>query len=201
MLDIKSIYVYTLYKDYFIYGVIMKILSKPATMLLGILSEEPMNPYGIIKRLDLMNTKFWFYIGNSTVYVTLKNLEKSKYIAGTKAKSGNMPDKTIYTVTPSGLEKLKDTVRQICRRLDYDTTLFSIAATFINIFEVNERDAMLTERLRYLQQYHEGIGKEIPKLNERHIPPYAIANTKRMREIVKAEIVGVQEIIKSFEAV
>ncbi len=179
----------------------MKILSKPATMLLGIISNESINPYGIIKKLDLMNTKFWFYIGNSTVYITLKNLEKSNYILGTKEKSGNMPDKTVYTITPLGLEKLKDTIRQICCRFDYDTTLFSIAATFINIFETDEIETMLAERLKYLQHYFEGINKEIIKFNERNIPPYAIANTKRMKEIVKAEIIGVEEILKSVETI
>lgn len=175
----------------------MKILSKPATMLLGIISGAPINAYGIVKKLDLMNTKFWFYIGNSTVYITLKNLEKNKYIVGTKEKSGNMPDKTVYAITPSGLEKLKDTIRQVCCRFDYDTTLFSIAVTFINIFEAGEREVILTERLNYLQRYFEGINKKISKLIESDIPLYAIANTKRMQEIVKAEIIGVEEILTS----
>lgn len=175
----------------------MKLLSKPAVMLLGIISNKPINAYEIIKRLDLMNTRYWFYIGNSTVYITLKNLEKSNYIIGTKEKSGNMPDKTVYTITPLGLKKLKETIRQICCRFDYDTTLFSIAVTFINIFETGEREAMLTERLTYLRNYYEGISKEITNLNERNIPKYAVANTKRMREIVKAEIIGVEEILNN----
>lgn len=179
----------------------MKILSKPATMLLGIISNEPINPYGIIKKLEFMHTKFWFYIGNSTVYITLKNLERSSYIVGTKEKSGNMPDKTVYTITSLGLEKLKDTIRQICSRLDYDTTLFSIAVTFINIIETSEREAMLTERLNYLQDYYDGISKEIVKLSERNIPLYAIANTKRMKEIVKAEIIGANDILSSIEKI
>ena len=176
----------------------MKLLSKPAIMLLGIISNNPINPYEIIKKLNLMNTKFWFCIGNSTVYITLKNLEKNSYIVGAKEKSGNMPEKTIYTITPLGLAKLKDTIRQICSRLDFDTTLFSIAVTFINVFETDEREAILAERLKYLQHYYEGISKEIIKLNEKNIPRYAIANTKRMQEIVKAEIIGVKEILISF---
>lgn len=177
----------------------MKVLSKPATMLLGIIAKEPINPYGIIKKLDLMNTKFWFYIGNSTVYITLKNLEKSNYIIGVREKSGNMPDKTVYSITDLGLQKLKDTIRQICTRLDYDTTLFSIAVNFINIFEKTERKTILLERLNYLQHYYEGIEKEIVNLYEKNIPLYAISNTKRMMEIVKAEISGLKEILNNVE--
>lgn len=177
----------------------MKILSKPATMLLGIIANEPINPYGIIKKLELMNTKFWFYIGNSTVYITLKKLENSNYIVGAREKSGNMPDKTVYTITDMGLQILKETIRQICTRLDYDTTLFSIAVTFINIFEINERKTILLERLKYLQRYYEGIEKQIDDLYEKNIPLYAIANTKRMMEIVKAEIIGLKEILNNVE--
>lgn len=177
------------------------MLSKPAIMLLGIISNEPINAYGIIKKLDLMNTKYWFYIGNSTVYITLKNLDKHNFIVGVKEKSGNMPDKTVYTITQLGLNKLKDAVKQIFGRLDYDTTLFSIAVTFITIFEATEREALLTERLNYLQNYYDGIGKEIDKLNEKNIPQYAIANTKRMKEIVRAEIIGVKEILTGIATV
>lgn len=36
------------------------MLSKPATMLLGLIYEKPLNAYEIIKRLNYMNVKWWF---------------------------------------------------------------------------------------------------------------------------------------------
>lgn len=53
------------------------MLSKPATMLLGLISHQPLNAYEIVKTLDYMNIKYWFNIGTSTVYATIKTLEKS----------------------------------------------------------------------------------------------------------------------------
>lgn len=53
-----------------------RMLSKPATMLLGLIYEKPLNAYEIIKRLNYMNVKWWFNIADSTVYSTLKTLEK-----------------------------------------------------------------------------------------------------------------------------
>ena len=44
------------------------MLSKPATMLLGLISHQPLNAYEIVKTLDYMNIKYWFNIGTSTVY-------------------------------------------------------------------------------------------------------------------------------------
>lgn len=49
------------------------MLSKSATMLLGLITHQPLNAYEIVKTLDYMNIKYWFNIGTSTVYATIKN--------------------------------------------------------------------------------------------------------------------------------
>ena len=43
------------------------MLSKSATMLLGLITHQPLNAYEIVKTLDYMNIKYWFNIGTSTV--------------------------------------------------------------------------------------------------------------------------------------
>ena len=57
-------------------------------MLLGLIYEKPLNAYEIIKHLNYMNVKWWFNIADSTVYSTLKTLEKKEYIIGTAEKVG-----------------------------------------------------------------------------------------------------------------
>lgn len=52
------------------------MLSKTATMLLGLINQKPVNAYEIIKELNYMNVKWWFNIADSTVYATIKTLEK-----------------------------------------------------------------------------------------------------------------------------
>ena len=60
------------------------MLSKPATMLLGLIYEKPLNAYEITKLLGYMNVRWWFNIADSTVYTTIKNLEKKGFIEGEK---------------------------------------------------------------------------------------------------------------------
>ncbi len=75
------------------------MLSKSATMLLGLITHQPLNAYEIVKTLDYMNIKYWFNIGTSTVYATIKTqLEKKQYLVGEIQKDGNMPDKTVYSI-------------------------------------------------------------------------------------------------------
>ena len=88
------------------------MLSKSATMLLGLINQRPLNPYEIIKQLQIMNVHRWYNIANSTVYATLKVLEKKEYIYGSVEKDGNMPDKTIYSLTDKGKQEFVATLQQ-----------------------------------------------------------------------------------------
>ena len=104
------------------------MLSKPATMLLGLIYEKPLNAYEIIKLLNYMNVKWWFNIADSTVYSTLKTLEKKEYILGTTEKVGNMPDRTVYSLSDKGKDEFIATLKASILQFNYDTNIFSIAA-------------------------------------------------------------------------
>lgn len=52
------------------------MLSKSATMIMGLINSSPLNAYEIIKQLQWMNIKYWYNIADSTVYATIKTLEK-----------------------------------------------------------------------------------------------------------------------------
>ena len=68
-------------------------------MLLGLIHERPLNAYEITKWLGHMNVRWWFNIADSTVYATIKTLEKKGLICGNTEKIGNMPDRTVYTLS------------------------------------------------------------------------------------------------------
>ena len=89
------------------------MLSKPAMLLLGIIYKKPLNAYEITKLLNYLNIKWWFNIADSTVYMTLKNLEKKGLIKGVIEKVGNMPDRTIYSLTEEGKEELKKSILEV----------------------------------------------------------------------------------------
>ena len=107
------------------------MLSKSATMLLGLIDKKPVNAYEIIKILEYMNVKWWYNIADSTVYATLRNLEKKGYIIGVSEKNGNMPFRTVYSISDKGKEELRDTLINSILSFDYDTNTFSIAAFFL----------------------------------------------------------------------
>lgn len=173
------------------------MLSKPATMLLGLIYEKPRNAYEIIKRLNDMNVKWWFHIADSTVYATLKALEKKEYILGAAEKVGNMPERTVYRLSEKGKRELADTLRASILQFHYDTNIFSIAAFFLNVFPFSEQRTLLQERLNTLQKYRVGIENQVNPLWEIEVPALHAANVKRMMDLVDAEITGTNRLLES----
>ena len=173
------------------------MLSKPATMLLGLIYEKPLNAYEINKLLNYMNVKWWFNIADSTVYSTLKALEKKEYITGTTEKVGNMPDRTVYSLSDKGKAMFQDTLKKSITQFNYDTNIFSIAAFYLNTFTPTEQRELLQERLSVLQKYRKGIEKQVNPLWESEVSSIHSANVKRMIDLVDAEIAGTNRILKS----
>lgn len=171
------------------------MLSKSATMIMGLINSSPLNAYEIIKQLQWMNIKHWYNIADSTVYATIKALEKKGYLSGTIEKEGNMPDKTIYKLTVQGRTELENTLRNSIVTFDYDTNVFSIAAFFIDFFDADEQMTLLERRLENLNKYLQGIEQQVTNSWIKQVSPFHVANVNRMIDIINAEISGTQRIL------
>lgn len=175
------------------------MLSKSATMIMGLINISPLNAYEIVKQLQWMNIKYWYNIADSTVYATIKSIEKKGYISGTVEKEGNMPDKTIYTLTDKGRSELRKTLSHSIVTYDFDTNIFSIAAFFIDLFEPDEQKQLLEKRLENLHKYLQGIERQVTESWKKQVSSFHVANVNRMMDIVNAEISGTKRIIDSLD--
>lgn len=173
------------------------MLSKSATLLLGLIREQPINAYEIIRKLHFMNAAWWLKIGDSTVYSTLRLLEKKGLIAGSTEKTGNMPDRTVYRLTEQGEAAFLDTLRGVLTRFDFDASFFSVAAFFIDAFETREKKKLLEKRLRYLEKYRDGIGAQLSAMADSGVPSAHAANVGRMMDLVDAEIAGTLKLLET----
>lgn len=175
------------------------MLAKPATLLLGIIYEKPLNAYEITKLLAYMNIKWWFNVSDSTVYATLKNMEKRGFIEGTIEKTGNMPDKKVYSLTETGENELKETIKKSILNFSYDTNIFTIAAFVMDILETKEKKRLLENRLDILQSYLAGISRQDNEAWKQEVSDFHVANLERMIEIVQAEISGTKKLLSVIE--
>lgn len=110
-----------------------------------------------------------------------------------------MPDRVIYSLTEKGKAEFIETLKHCILQFDYDTNIFSIAAFFLDVFPIEERQILLQKRLKILQAYKDGIESEIAKLEKTETPAIHIANTKRMVELVKSEISGAAYLLETIK--
>ena len=172
------------------------MLSKSATMMLGLINRQPLNAYEIIKVLECMNVKWWYDIANSTIYATLRTLDNKGLIVGVSEKNGNMPYRTVYSISDKGKMELKNTLTKSILSFDFDTNLFSIAAFFLDFFELDEQISLLKQRNIILTKYITGIENWILHQKDSTVPFSHIVIVERMADWAKTELSGTNKLIE-----
>ncbi|MDS0527088.1 PadR family transcriptional regulator [Clostridium sp. SHJSY1] len=170
------------------------MISKASVLILGILEQRALNPYELIKVLRIFHVNDWFNIADSTVYATIKKLCKGGYLEGELSKNGNMPEKTVYSVTEKGRKQLGEQLVNALSTFSYDVLEFSVAALFFDFFEKKEILKLLEERLIFLEKYECGIDSQINYLKNENIPILFLADIKRNKKIITCE----KEVTKDY---
>ena len=129
----------------------------------------------------------------------MKNLEKRGLIKGTTERIGNMPDRTIYSLTEKGRDELKESIKESILQFSYDTNIFTIAAFSMDILETEKKKDLLEKRLNILQSYLTGINEQNNETWKREVPDFHVANLERMIDIVQAEISGTKRLLSVIE--
>ncbi len=71
-------------------------------IILGSLCQSSKSAYDLQKQIEARNLSRWIKIGSFTVYKKVLQYEAKGYVASETMKSGNMPEKTVYTITAKG---------------------------------------------------------------------------------------------------
>lgn len=172
------------------------MLTKPAVFLLGIIDEKPVNAYEIIKKLKQMNIRNWISFPDSTVYITLRNLEKKDYIEGCIEKIGKMPDRTVYNLTEDGKVVFLEALREMLLNFDSDTNAFSIAALYMHVFSSGERMKLLVKRLSMLAKLQDEMQKQLEEAERNNLSNVYIVDVERRIGIVNSEIGATEKLLE-----
>lgn len=105
-------------------------------IILGSLYQSPKSAYDLQKQIEARNLSRWVKIGSFTVYKKVVQYEAKGYVVSETVKNGNMPEKTLYTITSEGKEVFKELM-----------TKFSLAETrvFLDFNAVIVNMALLDE--------------------------------------------------------
>ncbi|MBN1386391.1 PadR family transcriptional regulator [Candidatus Woesearchaeota archaeon] len=140
-------------------------------ILLGILNRQAMSGYDIKKTLKAHG--HMIDLSFSTLYSSMKKLEKEGLITRFKEVESNRPTKLIYSINPKGKEELESAIIRTFSRPGMPEEEFNAALYFSEIISPKELKNALEHRHGELKKMKETIdrcchkGKGIGLLHER----------------------------------
>lgn len=175
------------------------MLSYISALVLGIIEQKPVNPYEITKLLEKIEIRKWMPVAVSSIYTTVKELNKKGYCEGMTEKDGNMPEKTVYSITGEGKRKLHESLREYLGSTDLDRKKFQISALLLCHLDredaikiLHKKLAILDEIAACLSQGAQAKQGKVPYIGLcmiTHELAFVCAETKATRELLE----GIQQ--------
>ncbi len=175
------------------------MLSKLALLLLGFIAERPLNPYEIKKLFAHLYIDRWFPIGSSSIYAAMKSLVKRNYIVGEKVKSGNMPEKTIYSITSKGKDALHHTLQSYLQEPEQNFSEFNVAIVFLCHLPKQTAMQALRAHHDYLNKDIDGKERHYKAKQAEHAPYLALISLKHIIYKREAERKIIEDLLKQME--
>lgn len=166
-------------------------------VVLGMLKQEALSAYDIQKRVEYRNISKWVRISTPSIYKKVLQLENKGYIRGDVMREGNMPEKTVYTLTEAGEKEFNRLMLEISENpvrifLDFN-------AVIVNLMSLTPEEQKvclgnIEENIRTLKAYIEEnirVKENIPE-----IPKMGMAVLQQQFALVQA----IEEWIISLQA-
>lgn len=176
------------------------MLSRIKAFILGVISEQPMSAYEITKYVKELNLRRWFSISDSTIYNATRTLQQQGYIEGEAAKEGNMPEKTIYSITDSGKQAFKKTLEAVLVKPDSDYITLNLMLLFFYQLSKEELIVLFQKRLQALTKHQEAVLKLNQGMEDAGFPRIVLIAHSRCMRITEMDIRIVQEFIDALHS-
>ncbi len=176
------------------------MLSKVGTLILGIIKERPVNPYELTKLLEIIKIKEWFPVAASSVYATIKTLHMNGYITGEAMREGNMPEKTIYSITEEGRRVFEQSIKALLSAGGLDSVAFNIGTIMMCHLEKKDVLELLESRIMKIHKERDAVKAQHENfVSTGEIPDYALISLKHNTYLYDAELKTTLELIDELQ--
>lgn len=87
-------------------------MSSIDLILLGLAHAEPISAYEMQKQVEYRNLGKWVRISTPSIYKKALALEAQGYLSKRVEREGRMPEKAVYSITPKGLMRFRELMRE-----------------------------------------------------------------------------------------
>lgn len=111
--------------------------------ILGLIARQDNHAYQLEKIIEKENLREGMDIGFSTIYSTLKKLEKEGYLESYIENQESLPSRKIYSITYAGKEYLRNLLKQSIAQPKFNYLTFDVALFFSDLLPKHERKKAL----------------------------------------------------------
>lgn len=163
-------------------------------IVLGMIKQQPQSAYELQKNVEYRNISRWVKISTPSIYKKVIQLEEKGYLEAELVREGNMPEKSVYRITPEGevffMTLMEKTAREtVSIFLDFNAVIMNL-------------DFMPEEkRKELLEGIHDGISDlketiEVKGSERQHIPLTGrtiLQQQLEMTEAMERWLIGFEE--------
>jgi len=185
-----------------------------ALAVLALLFERPMHPYEMAATLKERHKEESIKLRYGSLYAVIETLAKrGDVVAKETSRSGNRPERTVYELTPAGLDELRDWMRDLLRHPAKEFTQFEAGLSLLPVLPPEETVTLLRDRALHLsgtvwkmegqlaelaqQELGHMTGQDLPaQVAAAKFPPLFVVETEFRLAMVRAELAFVTELVR-----
>lgn len=131
-------------------------------ILLGMIQEEASSAYDLQKKIKQRNISCWVQVSKTSIYKRVQILESDGCVKSTTTSQGNMPLKTVYSITDEGKKTLLAGMRKTSKEalrffIDFNAVLINLAH-----FNEDVQKEMLINIQNSITDFYDGVHNNTP---------------------------------------
>ncbi len=164
--------------------------------ILGFLKRTPGSAYEMAQKVEASKIKKILKIGSPTIYQNIKKLARKDYLSSKTVKEGEMPEKTIYTLTETGEDYFLELMGHFSST---PGRMFFNFNGFIKNLTLVDKDTGL-EMLKHLKLYFYDTKEDLENdINTIKSPTFEVRTIlKQYHIMLKGMITWIEEVIEDY---
>jgi DNA-binding PadR family transcriptional regulator len=167
-----------------------------ALAVLVLLFERPMHPYEIAATLRMRNKGGSIKLRYGSLYTVIDTLAQVGLIqAKETVREGKRPERTIYAITPSGVKRMREWMRELLGTPVKEYPQFEAALSLLPAVPPEEALALLEARVRRLGEMSEELRAAV-ELAVKHVEALFLVENDYRLSLIDAERQFIEGLIQ-----
>jgi DNA-binding PadR family transcriptional regulator len=167
-----------------------------ALAVLVLLFERPMHPYEIAATLRMRNKGGSIKLRYGSLYTVIDSLAQVGLIqAKETVREGKRPERTIYALTPSGVKRMREWMRELLGTPVKEYPQFEAALSLLPAVPPEEALALLEARVRRLGEMSEELRAAV-ELAVKHVEALFLVENEYRLSLIDSERQFIEGLIQ-----